>query len=140
MSELSRAVLSLADLREVAEEVRALLEPVYSPDTAAPGFPRTSTSAGQCAATAALLRQFIGGSFASAKVHGLSHWFNRIVVGTIEYDVDLTGDQFGRPTIQIARAGALYDETRERSDSELNDETKQRARVLATKAGLPSID
>jgi hypothetical protein len=127
---------SLKELQEIAERFRRRLESAYGPETASPNFPGSALSAGQCAATAAVFNAEIGGSFASARVDGLSHWFNRISIGPDQYDVDLTGDQFGRPTVQIGSAGSLYQGTRERSVSELNEETTRRAQILARKAGL----
>jgi hypothetical protein len=65
----------------------------------------------------------------------VSHWFNRI---TFPYytpygqviDIDLTGDQFGLPGIQIAPAGSLYKNTVVRDETSLTQETLDRAFLL----------
>jgi hypothetical protein len=80
-----------------------------------------------------------GYSAVSANVNGISHWFNRIQADDQLLDIDLTGDQFGYPAVQIKPAEELYPQTRERSPDELNDETLHRAAVLARRAGLLEV-
>jgi hypothetical protein len=63
---------------------------------------------------------------------GGSHWFNRID----GWDIDLTGDQFGRAPVQAAPAGTLYHETRVRHAIDLRPETIARADLLASRSGL----
>lgn len=124
-----------------AAELRARLEPHFSEETAASGYSRTSPSAGHCAAVAAIVASgaqpgLEEATCVSATVEGGSHWFNRLTRAGESFDVDLTGDQFGRPAIQVARAGTLYSGTRERRTDELNEETRSRAALLAERAGL----
>ena len=69
----------------------------------------------------------------------MSHWFNRIRVDDQLLDLDITGDQFSYPAIQIKPAEELYPCTRERSPDELNDETLYRAALLARRAGLSEV-
>src|SRR5438046_1421466 len=113
MTPLDRALWAIAYKRRL-RQLRERLESGFSNETAAPGFPGSTPSAGQCAAVSAVLHYAIGADFASARVNGLSHWFNRIRVGSSLIDVDLTGDQFGRPEIQQGPSGGLYAETRPR--------------------------
>jgi hypothetical protein len=115
------------------------LERAFTPDTAAKGFPLTTPSAGQCAAVSAIVHFDLGAELASAHVGGLSHWFNRFPVGEASLDVDLTGDQFGQPPVQVAVSGSLYEDTRRRNPSELHVETLERARRLADRAGLSAV-
>ncbi|GIV04170.1 MAG: hypothetical protein KatS3mg015_3000 [Fimbriimonadales bacterium] len=120
------------------ERLRATLEPAFSRETASP---QTSSagkppSAGHCAAVAAIVWQRLGGELVSARVQGESHWFNRVKIGERVIDVDLTGDQFGLPPVMAAEPGRLHPGTRPRTPSELQDETIQRAILLARKAGL----
>jgi hypothetical protein len=126
-------------LRELAR-LREQLEPHFNPDTAAPGFPRTTASAGHCAAVATILAESLQGTLVSARVGGISHWFNRFRVGSpsgdLELDADITGDQFGFQKVRLAEAGQLYEGTRERVPSELDDGTRKRADLLARRAGL----
>jgi len=119
--------------------LRQRLESAYCPDTAAPGFHGNAASTGQCAATSVIARELLGGEMVSAKVEGLSHWFNRFRVGESGFDADITGDQFGRPELQIAPEGQLYPGTRVRSPEHLNEETLKRARLLAERASAPEI-
>ena len=119
--------------------LRRQLERAFSEETAAPGFPRSTPSAGQCAAVSTVLHYAFGAEFASARVDGLSHWFNRLKVGSSLVDVDLTGDQFGRAEIQQGPSGSLYEGTRPRDTHELSVETLERAVRLADRAGLTSI-
>lgn len=119
--------------------LRRRLEGAFANDTSAPGFPCTSPSSGQCAAVSTVLHFALGAEYASAQIDGLSHWFNRVHVGSSSLDVDLTGDQFGRPAIQQALSGTLYEGTRHRNPHELRAETLERAAKLADRAGLKRV-
>jgi hypothetical protein len=119
--------------------LRKRLEAEYRPDTAAPGFHGSTPSTGQCAATSVIARELFGGDMVSAKVEGLSHWFNRFRVEEASFDADITGDQFGRPILQIAPEGDLYADTRVRLPEHLNEETLRRARLLAQRANAPEV-
>ncbi len=120
---------ALSFLTEQLEDLRKVLDQVFSPDTAL-RHSRTP-SAGQCAAVAALVRHRFGGDFVSATVNGQSHWFNRLLCNRSSVDVDLTGDQFGRPSVQIGSPNSLYPCTKLRLPQEMNEETTYRAKVLA---------
>lgn len=124
-------VENVEELRRQLLELRQRFERVYRPDTAAPGFHGHTASTGQCAATSVILRELLGGDMVSAKVEGLSHWFNRIRIGNASFDADITGDQFGLPSLQIAPAESIYSETQVRNLGQVNDETLHRARRLA---------
>lgn len=119
-----------ARLETYARTVRRKLELVFSFDTKAPGSMALPMSAGHCAAVAVVFYRLTGGEFVSTKVEGQSHWFNRVRCGGVCLDVDLTGDQFGRPQVQVAAPGTIYPDTRVRSIDELRDETLIRAEVL----------
>jgi hypothetical protein len=123
-------------LREKLATLRGRLEEAFRPDTAALGFPGTAPSAGHCAAVSAIVYEMLGGEMISTLVEGHSHWLNRLSVAGRALDVDVTGDQFGRPQLQIAEAGHLYPDTRVRVRDDLADETLARARILAERAGL----
>jgi hypothetical protein len=72
-------------------------------------------------------------------VKGEEHWLNRVQVAGDSYDVDLTGDQFGFPTVQVKCAGELYDVERVDAARELLAETVSRAIQLAGRAQLPEV-
>ena len=126
-------------LRAELLELRARLDKSFSPDTALSGLQSEVPSAGHCAAAAAIVWKMLGGSLVSTSLKGISHWFNRIRVDDQLLDLDITGDQFGYPTIQFKPAEELYPYTRERSPDELNDETLHRAALLARRAGLSEV-
>lgn len=123
-------------LRESLERLRKTLEGGFQPDTAAPGFLGSTASTGHCAAVAVIVHALFGGVMISVLVEGHSHWLNRITNGGKSLDVDLTGDQFGRPPIQLEEAGQLYPDTRVRKAAELTKETLERARRLAERSGV----
>lgn len=137
MTLLERALWSAQEWR--LRRLRRKLDSAFSPETAAQGFPSTTPSAGQCAAVSVIVHFGLGAELASARVQGLSHWFNRFPMGADALDVDLTGDQFGFPPVQVASSGALYNETRRREPTELHLETLERAARLAQLAGLETI-
>lgn len=116
--------------------VRRALEPHFGPETAYPGTRSKIASAGHCAIVSAIAALTVGGGLASTTVKGVSHWFNRLSDGKHLWDVDLTGDQFDLPVIQVAPAGKLYPTTANESLAALNVETLQRALVLARRGGM----
>jgi hypothetical protein len=127
---------SLDDLSRELKTLRAQLEPAFGPETAIPGTKGTVPSAGHCAVVAAIIHDKLGGTFVSAMVSGISHWFNRFVIDGHIVDVDITGDQFGHQPIRIESMGQLFPGTRERKPTELNEETRQRSADLAARAGI----
>jgi hypothetical protein len=112
---------------------RDLIAPHFSPETSSykeiPSSVLNVPSAGHCAVVAVIINDLFGGKFVSCKVDGVSHWFNRIGA----FDVDITGDQFGRPIVQVGPMGKLYEGTRIRKVTEVNDETLRRASILRDK-------
>jgi len=98
------------------EELRQRLEVAFGPDTALPRSElrythEPTSSSGHCAVVSAIVREAFGGDLVSALVNRESHWFNRLQAHGDMFDVDLTGDQFGFPKVQIAAPGSLYDGT-----------------------------
>ena len=120
----------------VLTDVRRSLQSHFGPDTAYPGTQSEVASAGHCAIVSAIAALTVGGGLASTTVNGVSHWFNRLSDGKQLWDVDLTGDQFDLPVIQVAPAGELYPSTANESFALLNAETLQRALTLARRSGL----
>lgn len=114
---------------EDLESFRKELENIWSQETALPGTTGGIPSAGQCAASSVVIQKYMGGKLASTNINGISHWFN-ILISDAEYDVDLTGDQFGYPKIQVAARGTLYPNAKERYLSDVNPETMKRVDIL----------
>ena len=117
-------------------QARRQLLAAFASDTAAPGTSSDIPSAGHCAAVSVVLKEHFGGEHMSATVEGQSHWYNRIPWQGGVLEVDLTGDQFGLYAIQVSTDGALYPESRVRHTYEVNDDTNQRAKLLASRAGM----
>jgi hypothetical protein len=82
------------------------------------------------------VQRLFGGDMVRVKVGRITHWLNRLTVDSEACDVDLTGDQFGRPPVQIAPVGSLYGEGQIRLRSSLPKETVARAKLLGKKAGV----
>ncbi len=131
-------IRSRPDLEKSIRSLRRALQRGFSPATSFPGTTSTTLSAGHCAAVAAIVHRKLGGNLVSAKIANESHWFNRIPIRDQWFVIDLTGDQFGRPPIQVVAAGTLYPGTKLRDPAELNKETLQRSAALAVRAGLNS--
>jgi len=121
-------------VRVLTRQLRSALESAFSPETSFPGAHTDVASSGHCAAVAAIVRRRLGGWLVSATVENHSHWFNRLKAGKQFVDVDLTGDQFGRAPIQIAKFGCLYPGTRVRRPQELQAETLTRSELLEQRA------
>ena len=68
-------------LRIYAQQLRSVLEPAFSDETALPGSIRHVPSSGHCAAVAALVHRRLGGWLVSATVGNETHWFNRLRAG-----------------------------------------------------------
>lgn len=113
--------------------LREKFEKGFSPETALGEFNNKIPSTGHCAVASIIIQTIYGGKFVSTYINNISHWFNRIIIDNQEYDIDLTGDQFNLPKIQIKPAGSLYSNTRIRETSDLNEETKIRSKILANK-------
>lgn len=127
------------ELRARLRALRERLDGAFARDTAAPGFSGTTNSTGHCAAVSLILNAAMGADFVSATVSGTSHWFNRFRLDSGNFDADVTGDQFGYPTVQVVQADRLYPGARVRSINEVNAETLARAETLAKRAGLLTV-
>jgi hypothetical protein len=123
-------------LEEAAQSLRRQFEGAFRVDTTVTGLPSNVSSAGQCVVVSVIVRYVLGGELVSAFVCGASHWFNRVSDLALAFDLDLTGDQFGFPPVQIMRAGNLYPRTRVRSADRLDVMTLCRTRLLAERAGF----
>lgn len=129
--------MSLRKFIRALRDLRASLEPNFSPETAFSGSGESSArGAGHCAVVAVIAYGLLGGQLVSARVHEQSHWFNRFSLNGREFDVDLTGDQFGFAPVRIERAGRLYSGSSLRSFEQLTPETLERAARLAERSSF----
>lgn len=120
--------ITVVSLVRLLDDIRGTLETTFHEDTRYPGTVPNVPSAGHCALVAGLLAQLYPYIFdvVSTTVQGQSHWFNRCTIDGIVYDVDLTGDQFGGPTVLVRHAGLAYGDARCRSQEEWSIETWSR--------------
>jgi hypothetical protein len=128
---------SLSQTEDLVRSVRLRLEDGFSPDTASGHGGASVPSAGHCAVVALILHATLGADLVSARYEGTSHWFNRVRTGHVALDVDLTGDQFGFPSVRVGAPGSLFPGTRVRQVSEVSGETISRAVRLAQRSRLP---
>lgn len=109
-------------------QVRRILDKIFAPETQSKGTHSHIPSAGHCAITALLLQSKFQGQLVSAKVQGVSHWYNNLD----GIYVDLTGDQFGFPKVQISDR-EIYPDTKVRNLAEITPETFLRYSIFKDK-------
>ena len=99
--------------------VRAGLEAVWSPETSSQPaeWSRANPAIGQCAVTALILQDELGGELLRAMVGPVSHYWNRLPTGE---QLDWTRQQFSNPPIE------LVGEVRSRQSLLANEETARR--------------
>ena len=104
----SKNKVSVTELKKNLKPIRAAMDEVFACDTAfgdcLPGRP----SAGHCVLAAMVIQdlfggQIMGGDIKSGKRGVVPHYWNKID----GISIDVTGDQFGKPPIQVKR-GNLY--------------------------------
>lgn len=117
-------------------ELRKSLDPHFCGDTSVDPNNYRGGSEGHCAAVALLIYSIVGGKFVSTRSEGTSHWFNRLYLPEGARDVDLTGDQFGHDAVRVVPVGELYPDGVLREKHEVSRSTRDRARLLAKRAGL----
>lgn len=83
-----------------------------------------SGSKGHCAVCAVIVNYIWGGDVVSATIKGESHWFNKI--GNMYCDI--TGDQFGYPSIQVEKD--LYPKVTKRVRVDFGDALLHRVQTL----------
>lgn len=109
-----------------ALDLRAQLETAWSKETSAGGYTPELPSTGQCAVTALIVQDLLGGELMRTVNMGISHYFNRLEDGT---EIDLTRDQFStwnpEPIV-----------TRERSYLGTFDLTVSRYKMLCSRLGI----
>ena len=110
---------------------RKKLDRAFTSNTCLGSFDTSNPARGHCAAVTLLLVEEFGATPVSTRVDGQSHWLARLD----DCDVDLTGDQFGRPAVQVGPAGSLWENTRERSLHDVTPETWLRAMHLRRRMG-----
>jgi hypothetical protein len=78
-----------------AQRIYDIVSPLWSADTSADeSWTIDNPELGQCAVTALVVQDALGGVLLRSTVNGVSHYWNRITDGT---EVDLTRAQFAEP-------------------------------------------
>lgn len=86
--------------RSAAQLQRVLREAWASDTTSDPrGWTPTNPAWGQCAVTALIVQDLLGGELLRAPLEDGSHYWNRLPDGT---ELDLTREQFGRAYVPMA--------------------------------------
>ena len=91
------------DLRKELNSIRKAMDKVFSCDTAFGTCNKNSMSSGHCMLSALIVQDMYGGKVMSGSIDGIPHYWNKVC----HMEVDLTGDQFKKPKVQI-RKGELY--------------------------------
>lgn len=111
---------------------RKLYNKAFNADTVYGGtFNAESPAAGHCAIVAMDVFFSLGGELVSCKVGGISHWYN-LINGVY---LDVTGDQFGRPVIQIGKTPLYEGEHKSRNIKEVSEETWNRYKIFVSRLG-----
>lgn len=123
-------------LTETLTELHGRLTRSFALDPATKRNPGKPVSSGNCGAAAVIIQALLGGETLATKIVGPGHWLNRIEVQGEMFDIDLTGDQFKLPAIQIAAVGEIYPDAVVTKAKDLDPETLARALEFAEAAGL----
>jgi len=92
-----------SSLRKELNTIRKAMDEIFSCNTAFGTCNNNSMSSGHCMLSALIIQDRYGGKIISGSVDGIPHYWNRLC----HLDVDLTGDQFRKPKVQI-RKDNLY--------------------------------
>jgi len=88
--------------------IRHAMDEVFRCDTAFGDCDNNAMSSGHCMLSALILQDLYGGKIKGGSIGGIPHYWNTIC----HYEVDLTGDQFRKPKIQIKK-GNIYKDSYE---------------------------
>lgn len=111
---------------------REKLESSFSKETSLYNEECEIKSSGHCAIVSYILHKQINAEMMSTIIDNKSHWFNSIKLDEGVVQFDLTADQFGYNKVRI-RFGELYNNSKTRNESELNEETLNRVKILESK-------
>ena len=86
-------------LRKQLKSLRSAMDEVFKCDTAYGTCNNNSMASGHCMLASLIVQDLYGGDIKGGEVDGIPHYWNRVC----QFDVDLTGDQFLKPPIQISK-------------------------------------
>lgn len=95
--------LDRSKLKSELKSLRDAMDIVFSCDTAFGDCNNNSMASGHCMLASLIIQDMYGGEIKAGTINGIPHYWNSVC----GLEVDLTGDQFKKPTIQIKK-GNLY--------------------------------
>ena len=95
--------LVVSALKKELKSIRKAMDKVFACDTAYGDCNNNSMASGHCMLVSLVLQDLYGGKIKGGEVNGIPHYWNAFC----HHDVDLTGDQFKKPPIQVKK-GELY--------------------------------
>lgn len=84
-------------LRSELKSLREAMDTVFACDTAFGDCNNNAMSSGHCMLSSLIVQDMFGGDIKAGEIGGVPHYWNKVC----HYEVDLTGDQFKKPKIQI---------------------------------------
>ena len=95
-----------SSLRKELNKIRKAMDSVFSCDTAFGTCNNNSMSSGHCMLASLIVQDMYGGKIMSGQIGGIPHYWNKLC----HMEVDVTGDQFKKPKVQIKK-GELYSDS-----------------------------
>lgn len=89
-----------SSLRKELNKLRKAMDEVFSCNTAFGTCNNNSLSSGHCMLSSLIIQDMYGGDIMSGQVDGIPHYWNKLC----HMEVDLTGDQFKKPKVQIKKS------------------------------------
>lgn len=126
-------------MRSFAAEVRALIEPHFSEETAQPGsWMSELPSSGHCTVASMFIFIFLGArcDFVSTEIQKQSHWWIKCYDEYAGAEIDITADQFGEAPVltDVSREGLRPDmDVRVRHVTEIDKGTRERFLLLVSR-------
>jgi len=100
--------ISRTQLKRELDIIRQAMDEVFRCDTAFGDCDNNSMSSGHCMLSALILQDLYGGKIKGGTIGAVPHYWNKFC----HFEVDLTGDQFKKPKIQVKK-GQLYKDSYE---------------------------
>ena len=111
---IQQAAKTPTEVKALLQPLRHALEDVFSCSTAFGDCSKDRPSTGHCFLVSLFVNDILGGEIVTSTVRDIPHYWCRVPVPNANggdsgkfMDVDLTGDQFFLPAVQVKR-GALY--------------------------------
>ena len=128
---MGKTVVDLDCLQDAIFAIRKSCEKAWSAETSVGEYTPEFPSTGQCAVTAMIVQDMLGGELVSVTNMGVSHYYNKINLDPryFPFTIDLTKDQFD---IWNPSAEEIHD----RAYLEKSESTIKRYNILRNKLGF----